>query len=52
MKLIKDLIRLTKKTPIEIKLLSNVPVGMYMLPVVLMFAVNYVIVIMQFNNVI
>ena len=52
MKLIKDFIRLLKKNPLQIKLSTKVPVGLYMLPVIVMLAVNYVIVMLQFNHVI
>ena len=51
-KLIKDFIRLLKKNPLQIKLSTKVPVGLYMLPVIVMLAVNYVIVMLQFNHVI
>lgn len=51
-KLIKDFIRLIKQNPQEIKLLSNVSAGMYMLPVIQPLSVNYVIVMLQFNNIV
>ncbi|XP_063892177.1 uncharacterized protein LOC135117281 [Helicoverpa armigera] len=51
-KLIKDFIRLVKKKPLEIKLLTNLPLGMYLLPLLTMFAVNYTIIVLQINHII
>uniref|UniRef100_A0A2H1WKH4 SFRICE011303.2 n=1 Tax=Spodoptera frugiperda TaxID=7108 RepID=A0A2H1WKH4_SPOFR len=51
-KLIKDFLRLTKKSPLEIKLMSKTSTGIHLVPVLLMFIVNYAIVVLQFNHVI
>ncbi|XP_022820318.1 uncharacterized protein LOC111352173 [Spodoptera litura] len=51
-KMIKDFIRLIKKNPLQIKLISNFPAGMNLLPVIGMLFFNYLIVILQFNHVI
>lgn len=50
-KLVKDFIRVIKKNPLQMKLL-NKSAGMYMLPVILSIAVNYLIVMLQFNHII
>uniref|UniRef100_A0A2H1VB01 SFRICE_009785 n=1 Tax=Spodoptera frugiperda TaxID=7108 RepID=A0A2H1VB01_SPOFR len=51
-KMIKDFIRLIKKNPLQIKLISNFPAGMNLLPAIVMLFFNYLIVILQFNHVI
>ncbi|PZC84628.1 hypothetical protein B5X24_HaOG200748 [Helicoverpa armigera] len=51
-KLVKDFIRLMKKYPLDIKLMNKLPAGMYMVPAILSFAVNYTIVMLQFHHVI
>ncbi|KAH9635358.1 hypothetical protein HF086_017924 [Spodoptera exigua] len=51
-KMIKDFIRLIKKNPLQINLISNFPAGMNLLPVIVMLFFNYLIVILQFNHVI
>ncbi|KAF9412710.1 hypothetical protein HW555_008854 [Spodoptera exigua] len=51
-KAVKDFIRLMKKYPLEIKLFSKISSGTSLLPAVLMLAVNYFIVLLQFNHVI
>ncbi|KAF9412709.1 hypothetical protein HW555_008853 [Spodoptera exigua] len=51
-KLLKDFIRLTKKKPLQIKLITKIPVGLYLLPVLFAIAINYVITMLQFNHVI
>ncbi|KAH9635364.1 hypothetical protein HF086_017930 [Spodoptera exigua] len=51
-KLLKDFIRLTKKKPLQIKLITKIPVGIYLLPVLFAIGINYVITMLQFNHVI
>ncbi|PZC84639.1 hypothetical protein B5X24_HaOG200759 [Helicoverpa armigera] len=51
-KLIKDFIRVIKKKPLDIKLLSKLPIGMYMLPAMLTMGVNYAIMVLQINHII
>lgn len=52
MRMIKDFIRVIKRHPLDIKLMSKVPAGMYILPTILTLTINYIIVMLQFNNIV
>ncbi|CAH1645881.1 unnamed protein product [Spodoptera littoralis] len=51
-KMIKDFIRVIKKHPLQIRFMSKVPVGIFLLPAILTAVVNHVIILLQFNHVV